>query len=185
MRILRFLAVLLCLVHLARGQLNNPVAFTGNVTDCTGRPFMGQFRQMQFTPMSTPQFIGGNTIWPQNVTVPIATNGAVSGGLVGGLYWVGLGLQQHVMKVLVPPNDTNVWTLNQLAMLATNALEYIWLGDVNVTVSGATLPPGILTNNEPGVSLPNLTATGSMIITNVIRPSVQMFNGTGQSGVFR
>jgi len=111
----------------------------GSIQDVTGAAYGGQFGFLQFNPLSTPQRIGTNTVW--DIPRPARmVNGLFSIQLVGGYYNVSAGLPNKIIKILVPPNDTNVWQFNDCANLATNLGTFVW---TNVPFSGFT---GTLTN---------------------------------------
>lgn len=164
----------------------------GSIQDVSALPYGGLVNTIQFTPLSCPQRIGTNTIWPQARTGRL-TNGVFNVNLVGGLYYVGLvegpmDLTPKTVKILVPPNNTNVWQFNDCANLATNLGTFVWTnpppsgavtnidngGGTNVTLSGSfsgtfniTSGNG-LTNNQSGVTLSgafNGTGTGLTGVT--------------------
>lgn len=94
----------------------------GSVVECSGSALGAA---PNFLPLSTPLANGTNTILdrPKQGTV---TNGVFSQSLAGGLYRVEFGAYGRSVKILVPPNDTNVWQFNVLAALATNLPSYTW-----------------------------------------------------------
>jgi len=97
----------------------------GSVQDVTAKAYSGQYGFVQFTPLSTPQAIGTNTIWDVPCVARV-TNGLFSVNLVGGYYWATPGSPNKTVKILVPPNDTNVWQFNDCANLATNLGTFAW-----------------------------------------------------------
>jgi|GEM_PF-4523844 len=103
----------------------------GSIQDVTGQPYGGMVNTLQFTPLSCPQRIGTNTVWPIAKGVTL-TNGLFQIQLAGGLYYVGLlgdsgpPSQPRTLKILVPPNDTNLWQFNDCANLATNLGTFGW-----------------------------------------------------------
>ncbi len=165
----------------------------GSIQDSFATAYGGQVRTIQFDPLSAPQGIGTNTIWPKVVTARI-TNGVFTANLVGGLYWAGLlgddpvtGGPRKTVKVLVPPNDTNTYTLNEVANLATNLgtfaytnRYYSYIGDgagiTNLQSSNIVgIVSGGITNGQDGVTLANPNFTGIISIGG----AVQMQAGDG------
>lgn len=86
-----------------------------------------------FTPLDTPLADGTNIV--VDVAITVSTNGNFSTNLVGGRYEVAVGSTARRFNILVPPSDTNSYTLPYLANLATNVGTFIW---TNPPTSGAT-----------------------------------------------
>lgn len=85
---------------------------------------------MKFTPVSKiPQQYGDQTVMPAVVQVGV-TNGAFSARIVaGGVYLAEpLPKQSFVtpVSVLIPSDDTNSYTFNQVIGWATNANNFYW-----------------------------------------------------------
>jgi len=127
----------------------------GSIQDVSARPYGGLVNTLQFTPLSCPQRIGTNTVWPAVRTIRL-TNGVFSVNLVGGLYYCGL-VEGPIMqtpktvKILVPPNDTNVWQFNDCANLATNVGTFLWTNQP---------PSGVATNVDNALGT-NVNLSGS------------------------
>ena len=122
----------------------------GRATDSGLNALTGTIR---FVPLSTPQALGTNTVWDVPSAVPV-TNGTFSVSLVGGLYRTETGPWGRSVRILVPPDDTNVYQFNYVASLATNLGTFVW-----------TNPPGVVTN---------LTA-----LTNAAGNAALFFSGAG------
>jgi hypothetical protein len=135
----------------------------------------GQFGLIKFTPLSTPQRIGTNTIWdiPRFVNV---TNGLFSVNLAGGVYTADAGAPNKTIQILVPPNDTNVWQFNDCAMLASNLDQFAY-GSVftfivtNVSVAGTggsssnAVYASVAGALADGASAGSITSTGTITAT--------------------
>ena len=127
----------------------------GSIQDVSARPYGGLVNTIQFTPLSCPQRIGTNTVWPAARTIRL-TNGVFNVNLVGGLYYAGLvelpmALTPKTVKILVPPNDTNVWQFNDCANLATNVGTFLWTNP----------PPSSAATNVDNAGGTNVNLTGS------------------------
>lgn len=132
---------------------------TGNIYDITGQTLK---ISPLFKPLATPVPWNTNGIVLDVARSARSTNGAFSIYLVGGFYsadWQGYATP---VKILVPPNDTNVYTFNYCAQLATNVM-FNWSIDVGTISSKVRRGSGltIVTNNagQPNEYL-TLTATG-------------------------
>jgi hypothetical protein len=166
---LLFCLLLLCL-NVARAA-----TVIGSIQDSFEVPYGGQVKTIEFNPLSTPQAIGTNTVWPVVVTKKV-TNGVFSVNLVGGIYWAGLlgddvasGGAKKTVKILVPPSDTNTYTFNQVAALATNLgtfsytnQYYNFVGDGGgITNIQASNVVGIVTSNAITNNQADVTLTGT------------------------
>ncbi len=94
---------------------------------------------VRFYPESTPQALGNVTI----VDVPHAayvSNGLFgASNLVGGIYTTDFGPWCKRIRILVPPDDTNVYQFNYCAGLATNLGTFGWTNFVGL-ISSRVLP---------------------------------------------
>lgn len=99
-----------------------------NLVDSRGTNYSANVAK--FTPISKiPQQYGSNTVVPSVVTTTITDSSFSIGIVAGGVYWFEtLPPNSYVMpvKVLIPSNDTNTYTLNQVIAFATNANVFLW-----------------------------------------------------------
>ena len=155
-----------CAIALAFSFATRAATVTGPIQNATGTPFNGQFRQFQFTPIGNPQVINGITVWTCPVTTLI-TNGTFSTNLDGGMYWVGYvgegvnGQTPKVAKALVPPFDTNTYTLGQCLQFATNGSTFYWTNQPTL-IAGTNV---LFTTNGAYLVI-NSTASGGGLTTN-------------------
>jgi hypothetical protein len=124
-----------------------------------------RFQPAQPAKNQTPfQALGTNTVMPYPVRATVGTNNNFSAQLVGGFYDTAFGNDPKLqtLRILVPLNDTNTYTLNQVAQLAVNASMF---GLSNVTITNYIgVPANVVTNNEAGASLPFLTVSGGSFL---------------------
>jgi hypothetical protein len=162
-------------IFLAGAAISNAAMVIGSIQDVYANPYGGRFNTIQFTPLSCPQAIDTNTIWPVQKTANL-TNGVFQVNLVGGIYWAGLigdsplngsfGQTPKTVKILVPPNDTNVWQFNTCANLATNLGTFVWTNQ-----AGSTVVTNI--NNATGTNV-NLSGTFSGTFDNATGANVNL-----------
>jgi hypothetical protein len=145
--------VLLCFATVVQGA-----TVTGDLRTPTGAHF--PFQKMTFTPKTTPLADGTETIFDVAHYLWI-TNGALSVSLVGGRYDVDPGVGKHFL-ILVPPDDTNTYSINQVAGFATNLTSFGWtnfLGRISERVLKGT---GVtLVTNNAGLGNESLTISAS------------------------
>lgn len=117
----------------------------GPVQDAMQRPYTGKYRQAYFHPLSGKQNIDDVVIWPVDVTVNVTTNGNFRAtNMVGGIYFFGYvreddnGGYRNALRILVPPNSTNTYTLAECAMLATNIGTFVWTNGLPTAVVSIT-----------------------------------------------
>lgn len=150
---------LLLLLLLGAASLQGAAAatVTGALTDVTLQPLSPR---LYFTPKSTPQALGTNTVLDVVKTVTASTNGTFSLSLVGGLYDVGFGPFSKTIRILVPPNDTNTYDFNTCAALATNLGTFSFTNVLQTAVAQGTNVV-LVTNATTGVVTIHATGTGA------------------------
>lgn len=88
-----------------------------------------QTNAVKFVPLDTPLQVSDGTM---AVDVPVScrtdTNGALSVNLVGGRYRVEFGNGARGFKILVPPEETNTYSLTYCASLMTNVGTFVYTG---------------------------------------------------------
>lgn len=159
---------------------------TGNTITAVGDPTVAYVR---FLPRSTPIAYGTNTVLGYPVRASVDTNNNFSAKLVGGFYDTYFGNETVIppLRILVPLNDTNTYTLNQVAQLAVNAGMFGMTNIVIISsVAGisnntvAQLPSAIWTSQSglPGAWTQNLaiTNTAADLITSL--PGGRQWLGT-------
>lgn len=172
---------------MAGAILSFAATVTGPIQDPSDVPYSGQFRQFQFTPISTPQVINGTTIWTRSVTA-VVSNGNFRTNLEGGFYWVGYvgegmnGMTPRTAKALVPPFDTNTYTIGQCLNFATNGLTFYWtnrpslIAGTNIvfTTNGAYLVINSTASGSGGTTYTfyNTNLTVGVLVTNGARVAV-------------
>ena len=160
----------------------------GTIQDVTFQSYGGVNNTLTFTPLSCPQAVtvGTNrlTIW--DVPRPARlTNGSFRVNLAGGIYYAALtapnpfGGPVRTVKILVPPNDTNVWQFNDCANLATNLGTFVWTNRLVYTVTNII---NVSTNGF----------TGTVTNTSIIDSGVVAYQVAGggfyqgyQNGIYR
>jgi GDSL-like Lipase/Acylhydrolase family len=146
----------------------NSATVTGPVATPTDTPWNGQFRQLQFTPLSCPQNVNGTVIWPVTAYASV-TNGNFSTNLEGGFYWIGFvgeginGQPPKTSKGFVPPQDTNTYKLSQILNYATNGLTFSWTNPAFGSLQAGT---NISFQTNGGYLVINSSATGGGASTN-------------------
>jgi len=160
----------------------------GNLMDIYGG---GIDRTIKISPKSTPQAViynGTNyTVMDLAKTVS-STNSVFSVVLLGGIYNVDFGtvngVATPVTKILVPPYDTNTYSFNFVANLATNLGTFVWTNsygiaagtNIVITTNGALL---VINASAPAAPVP--TNFASIIVTNDINRGTNA-TGTGATG---
>lgn len=169
-------------------NLGSTATVIGNIQDVSFNAYGGTVNLMQFTPLSCPQQIGTNTVWPVQSKIRL-TNGLFQIQLAGGLYYAGLigdvavGQTPKTVKILVPPNDTNIWQFNACASLATNLPIFTWTNGFYNLLAGTNI---LFTTNGAFIVI-NSTATGGgsggstngLAGTNYVWSSINSFATTG------
>ena len=147
----------------------------GNLMDIYGG---GIDRTIKISPKSTPQAViynGTNyTVMDLAKTVS-STNSIFAVVLLGGIYNVDFGtvngVATPVTKILVPPYDTNTYSFNYVANLATNLGTFVWTNsygsaagtNIVITTNGALL---VINASAPAAVVP--TNFASITVTNDI-----------------
>lgn len=147
----------------------------GNLMDIYGG---GIDRTIKISPKSTPQAViynGTNyTVMDLAKTVS-STNSIFAVVLLGGIYNVDFGtvngMATPVTKILVPPYDTNTYSFNYVANLATNLGTFVWTNsygiaagtNIVITTNGALL---VINASAPAAAVP--TNFSSITVTNDI-----------------
>ena len=147
----------------------------GNLMDIYGG---GIDRTIKISPKSTPQAViynGTNyTVMDLAKTVS-STNSVFAVVLLGGIYNVDFGtvngVATPVTKILVPPYDTNTYSFNYVANLATNLGTFVWTNsygiaagtNIVITTNGALL---VINASAPAAAVP--TNFASITVTNDI-----------------
>ena len=120
-----YLTALLCLLCVS---LRAATVTCTNLIDSLGRNY--SCNTMKFTPISKiPQIYGSNTVMPSIISCPVTVSTFSINILAGGVYWAEpLPNNSFVVpvKVLIPSNDTNSYTFNQVISFATNANVFLW-----------------------------------------------------------
>lgn len=128
---------------------------TANLTDATGNPAV---KFVRFQPRWLYKADGVKTA----LGVPIRANADASNNIaatisIGGAYDVYFGNEDKLapLRVLIPVNDTNTWTLNQVAQLAVNAAMFDM---ANIVITNIVISDGVaLTNNAPSAHFGTVT----------------------------
>lgn len=104
---------------------------------------------------------GTNTVLPLKLTVNV-TNGLFEQSLEGWLYRiVPPGDVCPAIRIVVPPNDTNVFELNYLAGLATNLASFRWTNTLGRISSRVLVGSGLTAvTNSPGEAGESLELSG-------------------------
>lgn len=146
----------------------------GNLMDIYGA---GIDRTIKISPKSTPQAViynGTNyTVMDLAKTVS-STNSVFAVNLIGGFYNVDFGtvngIATPVVKILVPPYDTNTYAFNYVANLATNLGTFVWTNSYGISAGTniiITTNGALLTINSSAVGLtPGQIATLASAVTN-------------------
>lgn len=144
---------------------------TANLTDATGNPAV---KFVRFQPRWLYKADGVKTA----LGVPIRANADASNNIaavisIGGAYDVYFGNEDKLppLRVLIPVNDTNTWTLNQVAQLAVNAAMFDMTNIVIAVTGGSTN-----INNSTGTNV-NLTGAFGGVLTG------QIMTGAGDTAV--
>ena len=158
----------------------------GNLMDIYGG---GIDRTIKISPKSTPQAViynGTNyTVMDLAKTVS-STNSIFAVVLLGGIYNVDFGtvngVATPVTKILVPPYDTNTYSFNFVANLATNLGTFVWTNsygiaagtNITFTTNGA-----LVKINASTPSAATITNFASITVTNFADIRGTLFNSTG------
>ena len=140
-------AALALLFIIATGSLP-ATTVVGTIQDITFTPYGGVNNGVTFTPLSCPQAVNvvsngitnAITIWDVPRTARL-TNGGFRVNLAGGIYFAGLaspapfGGSGRTVKILVPPNDTNIWNFNDCARLTNGIGTFIWTNSPPVAIT--------------------------------------------------
>lgn len=138
----------------------------GNLMDIYGG---GIDRTIKISPKSTPQAViynGTNyTVMDLAKTVS-STNSIFAVVLLGGIYNVDFGtvngVATPVTKILVPPYDTNTYSFNYVANLATNLGTFVWTNSYGIA-AGTNI---VITTNGALLVI-NSAGAGTIYATNV------------------
>src|ERR1041385_2891610 len=120
-----------------------------------------------FQPINTPFAYGTNVVLDVQRRVNLINGCLASSNFVGGLYVASFGGYSRDIKVLIPINDTNTYTFQYCALLATNVVY--WAGTstqiVNQVISNAlaSLLDATLTTNLPVAIIDHTNGWGSYI----------------------
>ena len=122
-------------------------------------------QRVTFTPISkVPQKYGNQTVLPKVVATDCDTNSAAAIKIIaGGPYTITFfPPNSYVEPVigLVPPNDTNTYTLNDVIGFATNKNYFLWTNAYPVGLTSVT------TTNTPTATITgNGTSTNPLAVT--------------------
>jgi lysophospholipase L1-like esterase len=119
----RIAIAILCLSVFGLRGADNRATIVGSVVDTGDTSFTG--KQVRFVPRSTPLAWGDKTVLGIATSARII-NGGFTNKVVGGLYDAEFGPPIAPILILVPPNDTNTYTFNQVAGFATNLGTFVW-----------------------------------------------------------
>ena len=139
----------------------------GTLVDVTRRPLSPK---ITFLPQSTPLADGSSTVLDVPRTTQADTNGFFSLELYGGRYNVEFGPYSKIVRILVPPNDTNTYAFNTVAQFATNVGTFSWTNAFQVGVAAGTNIT-ITTNNA-----------GLVTIHALAGPTNAVFYSTAEEG---
>lgn len=119
-------------------------------------------QRVTFTPTSRiPQQYGNQTVLPKQVGADCDTNSGFSANIIaGGVYSIGFIPQNSYVQAvtgLVPSNDTNTYTLNQIIGFATNKNYFLWTNSYPPLLAGTNI---VFTTNGAYLVI-NSTSTGS------------------------
>ncbi len=128
-----------------------------------------QTNAVRFVPLDTPLQVSDGVI---AVDVPVTcrtdTNGVLRVELVGGRYRVEFGSGARSFRILVPPEDTNVYSLTYCAGLATNVGTFTWTNGWGAISSRVLAGGGIAVGtNNAGLGSESVTVSGSGATTNI------------------
>jgi hypothetical protein len=158
----------------------------GNLMDIYGG---GIDRTIKISPKSTPQAVTYNgtnyTVMDLAKTVS-STNSVFAVVLLGGIYNVDFGtvngVATPVTKILVPPYDTNTYSFNFVANLATNLGTFVWTNsygiaagtNITFTTNGA-----LVKINASAPAAATVTNFDSITVTNFADIRGSLYNSTG------
>lgn len=149
--------LLLCALCVLCGFRLHAATVNGSLQDVGASPLTPK---VTFTPLSTPLASGTNTLLDTPKTATVSTNGTFSLSLYGGLYSVGFGNYSRAFRILVPPDDTNAYTLNEVAALATNVGQFTFTNPLPVAVAAGTNI--VVVTNGSGLLTIHGTAVGEV-----------------------
>ena len=164
----------------------------GNLMDIYGG---GIDRTIKISPKSTPQAVTYNgtnyTVMDLAKTVS-STNSIFAVVLLGGIYNVDFGtvngVATPVTKILVPPYDTNTYSFNFVANLATNLGTFVWTNsygiaagtNITFTTNGA-----LVKINASAPAAATVTNFDSITVTNLADIRGSLYNSTGTLNIIQ
>lgn len=156
-----------------------------NVVDAAGNPAV---KFVRFQPIYTRTFSGQKTIMGYPVRANVDSSNNFAAVLVGGYYDTYFGNDSvPPLRILMPPNDTNTYSLQEVAQLAVNASMFNMTNIVVthvVYVVGVTNLNAFVTNNDTrNIILQSKLNVGSKIEMSDADKWIQLYDSSGNPSI--